>query len=61
MKNEIKAIDFLLKAHKICDENMGKCEDCPITEYCTDGIFAEKKETFQTMIKKVNDYNLGGK
>ena len=61
MENEIRAIDFFLKAHKICDENIRRCQDCPLTEYCINGIFAKNKKSFNSMIKKVKDYNLGGK
>lgn len=35
---------FFEKANQICRQNIGKCKECPITEYCSDGIFSSVEQ-----------------
>jgi hypothetical protein len=32
--------EFFRMAKEICDRNYYDCRECPITDYCCDGVFA---------------------
>lgn len=44
--------EFFWKANVVC-RNSRKCIDCPITNYCVDGIFANDSEEFDSVIEMV--------
>lgn len=32
--------EFFDRAKDICNDNLGACQECPLTYFCSDGIFA---------------------
>lgn len=45
--------EFFKKAKKICERDMNWCETCPITEYCSDGIFSSVEAEIEDLIEIV--------
>lgn len=46
--------EFFKKAHSICEKHIGKCTECPLDEYCSDGIFNNTEVDILTLVKIVN-------
>lgn len=44
---------FFKKANQICEQNIGGCMECPITEYCSDGIFSSIEAEIEDLIEIV--------
>lgn len=48
--------DFFKMAKVVCDDfGERSCSECPITSYCTDGIFASENSEIESMIKTVTE------
>lgn len=47
--------EFFRKAKDICDRNHEDCRECPITDYCCDGIFAENKNRVIEMVVTIEN------
>ena len=45
--------EFFEKAKTICNFYIGKCGQCPIGEYCSDGIFSSNLKERTEMIQSV--------
>lgn len=45
----MRVSELFKMAKIICNENAGNCIDCPINEWCTDGIFSEGEEAGQQL------------
>lgn len=46
--------EFFKKAHSICEKHIGKCTECPLDEYCGDGIFNNTEIDILTLVEIVN-------
>ncbi len=49
----MKVEEFFENAKEICNVYNWKCEQCPIGEYCSDGIFASNLKERTNMIQSV--------
>lgn len=47
--------EFFNMTKEICNRNYGKCRECPITEYCCDGVFAADEKEVAEMIEAVKN------
>lgn len=45
----MRVSELFKMAKIICNENAGNRIDCPINEWCTDGIFSEGEEAGQQL------------
>lgn len=46
--------EFFKKAHSICEKHIGKCTECPLDEYCGDGIFNNTEIDILKLVEIVN-------
>lgn len=47
--------EFFTRAKKICDDNYGHCRECPITNYCRDGVFAADEHEVTALITVIEN------
>lgn len=50
----MKIGEFFKKAHSICEKHIGKCTECPLDEYCSDGIFNNTEIDILKLVEIVN-------
>ncbi len=46
--------EFFKKAHSICEKHIGKCTECPLDEYCSNGIFNNTEKDILILVEIVN-------
>lgn len=51
---EMSVGEFFKKAHSICEKHIGKCTECPLDEYCSDGIFNNTEIDILQLVEIVN-------
>lgn len=51
---EMSVGDFFLKAHSICEKHIGNCTECPLDEYCGDGIFNNTEIDILKLVEIIN-------
>ena len=47
--------EFFRKAKEICDRIYGDCRECPITNYCCDGVFAANEREAAEIVAAVEN------
>lgn len=45
--------EFFNKTKEICNNNLGSCIECPISSFCSDGIFAGTSKEIDELIQTV--------
>lgn len=45
--------EFFCKAKAVCENHDGDCRDCPLTDYCCDGIFAAGEHEVDEIVASV--------
>jgi len=45
--------EFFNKAKEICDNNIGHCTKCPLTSFCSDGVFSGTSKEIDELIQTV--------
>jgi len=47
--------EFFNKAKEICDKTIGHCTKCPLSSFCSDGIFSGTSKEIDELIEIVRE------